>query len=278
MQRFPVAEAQAGTNLPPMHPHCRSTTMPDTSDATLRKIKRFARDPATGKGITVPGNMSYQEWYGKYVAGDAQGNATQYSQREEKQWRFLEESKPKRPYPETAIAPEIKQPSYRRKLDRLGENAETSRSIWQEATQMLKHRSGTKFEDLTFINSRTGESRTQSEYNVEYECVPTKSMKRMLRNSNPYTIIAVHNHPNSSVPSIADLRAARDGRYKYGVIVGHNGIVFRYSVQRGTNLNFADILLDILQNELYTENISDSRIERVLMQLSECGINLGVFR
>jgi hypothetical protein len=71
MQRFPVAEAQAGTNLPPMHPHCRSTTMPDTSDATLRKIKRFARDPATGKGITVPGNMSYQEWYGKYVAGDA---------------------------------------------------------------------------------------------------------------------------------------------------------------------------------------------------------------
>lgn len=28
MKRFPVSEAQAGTNLPPTHPHCRSTTMP----------------------------------------------------------------------------------------------------------------------------------------------------------------------------------------------------------------------------------------------------------
>lgn len=69
MERFPVAEARAGTNLPPMHPHCRSTTMPDMTDSELRKIKRAARDPVTGKGITVPGDMNYQQWYAKYVTG-----------------------------------------------------------------------------------------------------------------------------------------------------------------------------------------------------------------
>lgn len=67
MKRFPVAQAQTGTNLPPMHPHCRSTTMPDMTSSELSRIKRAARDPATGKSITVLGNMTYQEWYRKYV-------------------------------------------------------------------------------------------------------------------------------------------------------------------------------------------------------------------
>lgn len=71
MKRFPVAEAQAGTNLPPMHPHCRSTTMPDMSDEQLRRVNRAARDPVTGKSITVPGDMSYQQWYRKFVEGSA---------------------------------------------------------------------------------------------------------------------------------------------------------------------------------------------------------------
>lgn len=69
MKRFSVAEAQAGENLPPMHPHCRSTTMPDMTDEQLRKVSRAARDPATGKGITVPGDMKYRDWYKKFVEG-----------------------------------------------------------------------------------------------------------------------------------------------------------------------------------------------------------------
>ncbi|MCD8340641.1 MAG: minor capsid protein [Clostridiales bacterium] len=68
-QRFPVAEAQAGTNLPPMHPHCRSTTMCDMSRAQLNRVNRAARDPVTGKSVTIPGYMTYREWYAKYVEG-----------------------------------------------------------------------------------------------------------------------------------------------------------------------------------------------------------------
>ena len=75
MKRFSVAEAQAGENLPPMHPHCRSTTMPDMTDEQLRKVSRAARDPATGKGITVPGDMKYRDWYKKFVEGHPQAQA-----------------------------------------------------------------------------------------------------------------------------------------------------------------------------------------------------------
>jgi len=81
MKRFSVAEAQAGENLPPMHPHCRSTTMPDMTDEQLRKVPRAARDPVTGKGITVPGDMKYPEWYEKYVKGRPEAEAKEQAYR-----------------------------------------------------------------------------------------------------------------------------------------------------------------------------------------------------
>ena len=30
--------------------------------------QRWARDPETGKGYYVPGDMNYKEWYNKHVA------------------------------------------------------------------------------------------------------------------------------------------------------------------------------------------------------------------
>lgn len=70
-KRFPVAEQQPGKNCPPMHPWCRSTTICDISAEELAQMKRRARDPETGKTITVPADMTYDEWYRKNVKGRA---------------------------------------------------------------------------------------------------------------------------------------------------------------------------------------------------------------
>lgn len=64
LKSFLVSEAETGTNLPPMHPFCRSVTVPDTSSRTGT---RWARNHVTGKSIKVPADMTYQEWYDKYV-------------------------------------------------------------------------------------------------------------------------------------------------------------------------------------------------------------------
>lgn len=69
LKKFPLSEAQEGNNLPPMHPNCRSTTMPDIDLSVLSRIWRSARDPQTGKTINVPPTMNYAEWYEKYVKG-----------------------------------------------------------------------------------------------------------------------------------------------------------------------------------------------------------------
>ena len=62
-------EAVPGVNYPPLHPWCRSTTIAYDEDADYSKLERRARNPETGKTELVPADMSYKEWYSKYVDG-----------------------------------------------------------------------------------------------------------------------------------------------------------------------------------------------------------------
>lgn len=63
-------KATPGVNCPPMHPWCRSTTVAYDEDADYSKLKRRARNPETGKTELVPADMTYKEWYSKYVDGE----------------------------------------------------------------------------------------------------------------------------------------------------------------------------------------------------------------
>lgn len=75
-KRFLVSNAIVGENYPPMHPWCRSTTIAWMPDQLLKKLQQSAIDPATGETITVPGDMTYQEWHDKYVrSSDAAAGA-----------------------------------------------------------------------------------------------------------------------------------------------------------------------------------------------------------
>ena len=67
---FDVKDAQAGKNFPPMHPWCRSTTMAWMPPEILAKLKQRAWDPVKGESVTVPGDMTYKEWYDQYVKGN----------------------------------------------------------------------------------------------------------------------------------------------------------------------------------------------------------------
>jgi SPP1 gp7 family putative phage head morphogenesis protein len=62
---FNLSDKQVGINWPPLHPNCRSTTVPYFGDEEDIG-ERIARD-ASGKTYYVPGNMTYERWYDKYV-------------------------------------------------------------------------------------------------------------------------------------------------------------------------------------------------------------------
>ena len=65
---YDTDEAVPGVNYPPLHPWCRSTTIAHDDDIDYSKLERRARNPKTGKVEYVPADMSYKEWYDKYVA------------------------------------------------------------------------------------------------------------------------------------------------------------------------------------------------------------------
>ncbi|MCL4935445.1 minor capsid protein [Streptococcus suis] len=74
-----VSERVKGKNYPPLHPWCRTVTIALDDDEWLAKATRSARDPETGKTIQVPANMTYKDWYEKYVdkAADLVENSAQ---------------------------------------------------------------------------------------------------------------------------------------------------------------------------------------------------------
>lgn len=69
---FEVSEYQVSVTAPPFHANCRSTTAPVFEDLEdILSGQRAARDPLTGKTVYVD-NMTYPEWYEKYVKGNPQ--------------------------------------------------------------------------------------------------------------------------------------------------------------------------------------------------------------
>lgn len=61
---YKVEDATVGTNYPPFHMFCRTTTVPDYEEKP--EGVRMARDQE-GKAIEVPADMTYREWEKKYI-------------------------------------------------------------------------------------------------------------------------------------------------------------------------------------------------------------------
>ena len=149
---------------------------------------------------------------------------------------------------------EIGSNHYRRKINSLPESKEICREIWSEMVNIISQRSGTELESLVFINTETNEIKRSLESKLLRTVAPTKKMKQMLRQSKEHTLIAIHNHPGSSVPSWADIKVAADRKYKYGLIAAHDGIVFKYRIIGEINRLYYDSAVAKLDRLGYTED------------------------
>ena len=65
---FAYDDMEVGVNYPPFHPYCRTTVLSEIDDQDLSQLKRRSRDVETGKVMTFPGDITYNQWYEKNVA------------------------------------------------------------------------------------------------------------------------------------------------------------------------------------------------------------------
>ena len=241
-KHFKVAKMMPGTNAPPMHPRCRCSV------------------------AAYEDSEDYEAWLDFLDKG---GTTEEWNR--SRAFAEKEESKRKYKYKDTVInTAEISSAQYRRKFTNITGENKISRSLWESALDMLDHRSGTKYEDLAFVDSKTGKARINKNYDKENTASPSKSMKKMLRDAEPHSIIAIHNHPGSSAPSYSDIMACKDRKYKYGLVVCHDGTIYKYAVDdKKFNTPIAFSALERLAEKGYTE--------RTKKMLGDAGITLEVF-
>lgn len=193
-----------------------------------------------------------------------------------------EKSKLKSEMPQTIVNPTIlNSPDYRKQYNQIDDSPQIIRHIYQNSKQALLHRSGTDYEDLIFIDSQNRNILKRTDFNEPGKVSPSRKMWKMIDNAEENTIIAIHNHPNSVMPSIDDINAARDRKYKYGVIACHNGNIYQYTIiDREYNENYVDMSLDNIQTLLYNKDeIGDKfdiKLKQCLENLRKFGLDLKV--
>lgn len=203
-----------GVNYPPLHPWCRSTTIAHDDDIDYSKLERRARNPKTGKVEYVPADMSYDDWYSKYVV--------EPRERELSGRQF------------GANLDYVRSDEFVDKLKNHPKTSHISEPIARVSRQMLQHRNGTPFEDYYLIDAETGRivalsNKARKTKGVVYNDQVRKAFKEKPEQS----LVSIHNHPSGYPPSLSDFASlqqrSKNNTVKYGLIIGHDGNVYWYS-------------------------------------------------
>lgn len=124
----------------------------------------------------------------------------------------------------------INSKSFENKFSRITNNPKANNAVYDISKTMLKHCDGTEHEDM-YLLSMDGDviskvTDSVSRFGINYSDEFKKALADVARNNTP--VIAVHNHPHGTPPSIDDFRKAFENKYAIGIVVGHNGQVYSY--------------------------------------------------
>lgn len=232
-KHFPMKDFQAGVTAPPFHPWCRSTTCPWFEEDYGEVGERAARDEETGKTYYVPADLTYKEWKKGFVDGDKSdfGGVDKTVKsgiiKLESDNVALENQRYGRNKSTLVNKTYINSGEYRNKFDRITDNKDVSRILYAKSKEMLKHRSGTMYEDMYWIDAKTGDIiasalNEKSKSSVTY----SETIKKLILGKT--NLIAMHTHPHSFPPSAADFNSAFLHGYEKSIVLCHDGKVFQY--------------------------------------------------
>ncbi|MBP3569517.1 MAG: hypothetical protein J6K04_10170 [Lachnospiraceae bacterium] len=124
----------------------------------------------------------------------------------------------------------IESGEYRKKFDRISNNAELNKLLYQLAKKMLLHRSGTLYEDMYWIDPDVlcvvaSEINCDMEQRIVYSHATIKAIR------GKKGLLTIHSHPNSFPPSLADFNSNYEHHNGIGIVCGHDGSVYVYRAE-----------------------------------------------
>lgn len=251
---FDTDKAVEGENFPPIHPRCRCVTI--MADVNL--TSRIARDPLTSENYKVDGSMTFDEW--KNSLSDEQKNALKYVANSEKRGIIkarsgsvaLENQRYGRNKVTLVNKTYIESGEYKRKFDNISENKAVNKTLYDCAKAALKHRSGTKFEDMYWIDGNTGEI-IASALNEKETSGVVKSKRRNKVLARCGNIYAIHSHPASMPPSATDFNCFFEQGYSKAFVACHDGTLYSYTSEQEVSIELYNLYVSKFASNGYSE-------------------------
>ena len=105
-----------------------------------------------------------------------------------------------------------------------------ARLLYSIFYKIIKHRNGTKYEDMYWLiynkNGDYNQFLDKIDSNLTSEIRYDELIDEIHKHYNK--LITIHNHPSGYPPSYADIKSNYDNKYKYGIVIGHNGNLYLY--------------------------------------------------
>ena len=257
---FYLKDKKEGINYPLIHPYCRCTTVPYDKD--LPDIEtRWNRDPKTGKGTYV-NDMSYNEWL-KTVR---ENNVNQYLEERSIERGRLKSSKNKmlsgayHNGTDSVDLEYIKSDEYKKKFANISSNKKLNSQIYKYAKAMLINRNGTDHEDSYILDAEGNlVDRTLSKKDELLQVsLSNEALKHIHNDFEPGELIGLHNHPTNIGPTGSDYETANRRKYKFGIIIAHNGDIYKYSTNKPVYSGLVDKTIVNIRENNY--NYSEEQI------------------
>lgn len=269
---YPVDEAVQGLNAPPLHPHCRSVVVGSRKSYNYRKGKRIAKD-ANGGTIYVPGDMVYKDWEAVYI------NKTKTLEEWEAE-RTITAKQPKNTGPKIkptksdvansylADRQYLNSHQYRKQFDMLGLSKDATKALYKEAMLCLALTNGKNQERTALIDIAQGAVVGTAMGNENANEVGIRIPAEYLTRKE--SLIIVHNHPNNTGFSRADIGAYLTKPFvRTAVVVTRMGDIYVVSnIDRSQNVA---LLFEKLYNEVEDRESVAYQVEDVLEKLSKLG-------
>lgn len=254
-RHFKLSDFEVGATAPPFHPNCRTDIAPYFDDEFDSIGERAARDE-NGDTHTVPSDMTYKEWKDSFVQSGSKSELTEDINdskiKSEGDDVSLEYQRYGRNKETTVNHTYIDSGEYRNKFDSITDNISVNRVLYAKSKEILNHRSGTKFEDMYWINGTTGmviasALNEQKESGIQYTDAILKAI------SGKPNLIVFHNHPNSMPPSAADFNSMLVHGYETAFIICHDGKIIQYVSREKINERLYTMYIQEYVADGYTE-------------------------
>lgn len=168
----------------------------------------------------------------------------------------------------------INSAEYKQKFYGITNDAEIDNIIYKKSKDVLAHRNNTFYEDMHLIDINSKQVvGSQTHSSVPQEVIYNKSLERAIKNHLPYSLISIHNHPESKPPSGADFVSCGARKYKKGIICCHNGDVYIYQTGKTPfTANLFDKTVDKYKDKPYNMSEKDAYIATLKQFEKDYGI------